>query len=197
MIPYNKIHSDLDVSLAQKELKDNDHLFGEFNARKNAGDVHAQMTDIWLRYGDISGMIESGDYSAIASEHDSIWLKDLPHCKQICFDVMMLVSGERMGGVLITKLPPGGRILPHTDSGWHAEYYDKYYIPLQNSDGAMFCFDDGNIKPDNGDVWAFNNSYKHWVENNSNEDRIAMIICIKQSKYNKEGLCLGDMQQQQ
>jgi hypothetical protein len=192
MIPYNKIHHGLNVSAAQKELKDNDHLFGEFNARKNAGDIHAEMTDIWLRYGDISGMVESGDYSTIANEHDSIWLKNLPYCKKICFDVMALVNGERLGGVLITKLPSGGRILPHTDSGWHAEYYDKYYVPLKNSDGARFCFDNGEISPVIGDVWAFDNSQNHWIENNSKEDRIAMIICIKQSKYNKGGLCLGE-----
>ena len=193
MNPYSKIHKGLDASCALSELESNAHLFGGFNARKNASNIHAQMDDIWLRYGDISSMVESGDYSGIAKEHDSIWLQDLPECKKLCFKVMTLVDGERLGGVLITKLPAGGRVLPHTDSGWHAEYYDKYYIPIKNEEGSMFCFDSGSINPDNGDVWAFDNSYNHWVENNSNEDRIAMIICIKQSKYNKRGqLCLGE-----
>lgn len=193
MTPYNRIYNGLSTSLALKELEDNISLFGEFNARKDASEVHAQMTDIWLRYGDIIGMIESGDYSAIADEHDSIWLKDLPECKKLCFEVMALVDGERLGGVLITKLPPNGEILPHTDSGWHAEYYDKYYIPIKNKKGSIFCFNDGSIDPDFGDVWAFDNSYNHWVENNSNEDRIAMVICIKQEKYNKRGLlCRGE-----
>ena len=193
MTLYNKIYNDLDASSVLRELEDNIHLFGEFNARKDACDIHAQMTDIWVRYGDISGMIESGDYSAIADEHDSIWLQDLPECKKLCFKVMSLVDGERLGGVLITKLPPGGRILPHVDSGWHAEYYDKYYIPIQNAEGSIVCFDGGSIAPDTGDVWAFDNSYNHWVENNSKEDRIAMVICIKQEKYTKGGLlCLGE-----
>ena len=62
---------------------------------------------------------------------------------------------------------PYNKILPHTDSGWHAEYYDKYYIPIQNEKGSVFCFDSGSIDPERGDVWAFNNSYSHWVENNS------------------------------
>jgi len=184
--PYNKI-GQLDADMARQELLNNIDLFGEFNARKKAGPVHADMDDIWLRYGDIKGMVESGDYSKIADEHDSIWLKDLPECKKLCFQVMNMVDGERLGGVLITKLPIGGKILPHRDSGWHAEYYDKYFIPIQNDEGAFFGFESGNIEPNEGDVWAFDNSYTHWVENNSDKERIAMIVCIKQSKLDKGG----------
>jgi hypothetical protein len=193
MKAFNKIYSGIDTSLAEKELQDNDNMFGEFNARKDAGLVHAQMDDIWLRYGDIREVMKSGDFAKLSNEHDSIWLKDLPHCKRICFDVMAMVDGERLGGVLITRLPAGGEILPHTDSGWHAEYYDKYYVPIKNERGAKFCFESGEIEPQKGDVWAFDNSLPHWVKNESNEDRIAMIICIKQSKYNAKGvLCLGE-----
>lgn len=190
MQAFNKISSTIDASKARAELHDNYGLFGEFNARKLAGSVHADMDDIWLRYGDIREMIETGDCSKIADEHDSVWLKDLPECKKLCFEVMGLVNGERLGGVLITKLPSGGKILPHIDQGWHAEYYDKYYIPIQNSKGAIFGFDCGIIDPDYGDVWAFDNSYNHWVKNNSKEERIAMIICIKQSKLDKSGFLL-------
>ena len=192
MKAYNKIHSDLDISLARKEIGNNDDLFGEFNARKDASPVMAQMDDIWLRYGDIVEVTKTGDYSKIANEHDSIWLKDLPECKKICFEIMKLVNGERLGGVLITRLPVGAEILTHTDAGWHADYYDKYYVPLENEKGSVFGFDEGDIEPDLGDVWAFDNSYNHWVKNNSNKERIAMIVCIKQEKYTRGGLlCHG------
>lgn len=186
MKAFNKIYNGLDIKAALNELEYNSFLFGEFNARKETP-VHAQMNDIWLRYGDISDMVKSGDYSEIANEHDSVWLKDLPACKKLCFDVMALVDGERLGGVLITRLPVGGEILPHTDSGWHAEYYDKYYVPIKNKKGSVFGFDEGDIEAQAGEVWAFDNSNLHWVRNNSEEDRIAMIICIKQSKYTKSG----------
>jgi len=190
MKAFNKIASGLNIKPALNELYENYHLFGENNARKDAGPVHAEMDDIWFRYGDTSEMAKTGDYSKIADEHDSIWLQGLPECRKLCFDVMAMVDGERLGGILITKLPIGGKIQPHTDAGWHAEYYDKYYIPIQNADGAIFGFECGNIEPNEGDVWAFDNSYLHWVENNSNEERIAMIICIKQSKFDRSGFTL-------
>jgi len=193
MDSFNKIYSGLDIGPAKIELEENAHLFGEFNARKEAGPVHADMDDIWLRYGDLTEMLETGNFSKIAEEHDAVWLKNLPSLKRLCFDVMALVDGERLGGVLITRLPPGGKIQPHRDSGWHAEYYDKYYVPIKNKRGAIFGFDCGIIEPDCGDVWAFDNAYMHWVENNSKEDRIAMIICIKQSKLDKSGFMLGEL----
>ena len=188
MQAFNKISGGIDMSAAIAEIDDNPHLFGEFNARKLApNSPHVEMDDIWLRYGDISEMVESGDYSKIADYHDSIWLKDLPALKRVCFDVMALVDGERLGGVLITRLPPYGKIAPHTDSGWHAEYYDKYYVPIKNEKGAVLGFECGDINPSVGDVWQFDNSVLHWVDNNTESERIAMIICIKQEKYNRSG----------
>ncbi len=217
MKSHNKIYTGLDIAPVQRELKINRQLFGEFNVRKDAGSVHADMTDIWVRYGDVRGMLASGDYSKIADEHDSVWLQNLPECKKICFELMALVNGERLGGVLITKLPPGGKIEAHEDGGWHAEYYSKIFVPIQNGNGAVFGFDDAIISPDIGDAYMFDNSMNHWVSNNSDEDRIAMIVCIKQEKYQENGvlrhsddcgtilqlkvtgdkLCPGDMQQQQ
>jgi hypothetical protein len=180
MSSHSRICSDIDISSVLVELADNSGMFGEFNARKNApGSPHSEMDDIWLRYGDISAMVETGDYTGIADEHDSIWLKDLPESKKLCMKVMAMVAGERLGGVLITRLPAGGEIKAHTDSGWHAEYYGKYYVPIKNEKGSVFGFIDGVIDPLIGEVWKFDNSVPHWVCNNSNSDRIAMIICIR------------------
>ena len=44
---------------------------------------------------------------------------------------MRRIEGERIGGILIYKVPPHCRILPHTDVGWHVDYYDKFNICLE------------------------------------------------------------------
>jgi hypothetical protein len=92
---------------------------------------------------------------------------------------MHIVDGERLGGILITKLPAGGHIARHTDAGWHAQYYDKFYVPILNHKGSVFGFDDGIIEPELGEAWWFDNSNPHWVDNKSDCDRIAMIVCIR------------------
>ncbi|PHS02425.1 MAG: hypothetical protein COA78_21125 [Blastopirellula sp.] len=195
MKPVNKLKISFDVQGVKSFLEECD-LFGEYTQRSD-GDTspHKEMTDIWVRYKDPKPHIESGDWSEFMGCHESVWLKDIPAIKDLCAGLMGFLNGEKLGGVLITKLPPGGGIAPHVDGGWHAAEYDKYYVPLKNAKGAEFHFDDCFICPEEGDVYAFRNDKNHWVENNSNEDRIAMVVCIKQTKLSKEGLCLGDTQQ--
>lgn len=180
-------HKKIDITFDSKPLKNalNIHadLFGEYPHRGEApGSPHSEMKDIWVRYGDIKPCIESNDFSGIADEHDSVWydcIEKIPEVMTPIFDLMRVVEGERLGGVLITKLPPGGQIQPHTDSGWHAAYYDKYYAVVQNKKGASFYFHDGVIEPEEGEIYWFDNSNMHWVKNETDIERIAMIICIK------------------
>lgn len=193
MQPINKLDIKFDVS-GLKEFLENCDLFGEYNYRALGDSPHKEMTDIWVRYKDPSECISTGDFSSMGLEHKSEWLKEVPFIKDISSKLMSFLDGEQLGGVLVTKLPASGKIEPHIDSGWHAEYYDKYFVSIKNESGAKFCFDDIEIEPKEGDVYAFRNDVNHWVINESKADRIAMIICIKQSKLNKEGLCLGEQQ---
>jgi hypothetical protein len=163
------------VSALAERLQD-DSLYGLHNARKY-NEIHSDMTDIWVRYNHIDNLGEHFN-----DEHESVWYPvafEIPELWDIVFSLMGAVCGERLGGVLITKLKPGGKILPHMDEGWHAGYYEKFFIPIQNDKGAIFCWEDMTIEPEPGEVWQFNNNVKHWVENNSERDRIAMIVCIR------------------
>lgn len=193
--PFNKLGLSFDVSELRSLLLLCD-MWGEYPQRGCDGSPHEEMTDIWVRFNDPKQFIDSGDWSTCCDPHISVWLKDIPIVKDICSALIGFTGGTQLGSVLITKLPPGGNILPHTDDNWHSNYYDKYFIPIQNNKGASFCFGSGYIMPNTGEVWAFRNDVEHWVNNDSNIDRIAMIINIRQSKYSKEGLCLSDTQQQ-
>jgi len=177
----------VDVEALKEQLFYKPYLWDRFNMRRTMpGSPHNEMKDIWIRYNDIQPFLEKCNFEGFADEHDSIWYpayEQLPAVRQIIFDVMAAVDGERLGGVLITKLPPGGKIVAHTDSGWHAAYYQKFYVPIKNAPGAIFNFEDGVIEPDEGDVYFFDNSKLHWVENNSEQDRIAMIICVRRTKW--------------
>ena len=175
----------IDVSGLAKTLTENPDLFGRYDWRKEKY-AHTDMRDIWVRYNNPK---EIGD--TFNDEHSSIWypvINDIPEVLSICAQLMELTFGERLGGVLITKLPPGGKIKRHIDGGWHAEYYEKFFVPIQNPKGAKFCWNDVVLEPDAGEVYEFDNSVEHWVENDSEEDRIAMIVCIKTSRSSLDGM---------
>lgn len=193
---FLKIAEGINVLPLQMAIVRQPELFGKYKHRSAAYDSpHSEMSDIWVRYNAIENFEKSP--ANFNDSHESVWYPGyhaIPQIRPIIFGLMAQVEGERLGGVLITKIPPGGKIAPHVDRGWHAEYYEKYYIPIQNDQGAVFGFEDGVIEPSLGDVYWFNNSNPHWVENNSSRDRIALIVCIRS---HKGGVACHLQQQQQ
>lgn len=188
MQSFIKVASDFDVIGLKRALISQPTLFGERKDRATyGGSPHGAMTDIWVRYNHPDNL-KSGGLGVFNQEHDSVWYPvadRIPEVKPIVFRLMALVEGERLGGVLITKLPPGGRIAPHIDRGWHAGYYEKFYVPVQNGPGGVFGFDDGDLDAREGEVFWFRNDVPHWVNNDSKADRISMIVCIKSDKYKR------------
>ena len=175
----------LDVSSLAKKLKDQPELFGKRTLRSDRYESpHKQMSDIWVRYNDYANLEK--DPASFNDEHESKWYPEAERIEEvfgIAEILMNLVEGTRLGGVLITKIPPDGEIKPHIDTGWHAGFYEKFYVPIANKEGAVFGFIDGEIRPDIGDVYWFRNDVTHWVKNDSNEDRIALIVCIKTNLF--------------
>jgi quercetin dioxygenase-like cupin family protein len=175
---------EVDVLPLALALRRQPELFGRHGARRySPGSPHVGMSDVWVRYNDCAEF-EAGrrPWSEFNDEHDSVWYPEadaIPQVRPIVFSIMSRVEGERLGGVLITKIAPGERVAPHVDGGWHAGYYDKFFVAVQNAPGAVFAFEDGEIHPRPGEVWWFRNDVPHWVVNESNEDRLAMIVCIR------------------
>ncbi|MCY1247967.1 hypothetical protein D9M72_613450 [compost metagenome] len=95
---------------------------------------------------------------------------------------MAAVQGERLGGVLITRIRPGQVCKPHTDPGWHARYYQKFAVQIAAAPGQSFNFEGHELVTKPGDIFWFDNSHTHWVTNESDTDRITMIVCIKTEK---------------
>lgn len=183
MAQFLQLASGIDVAPLRAALESQPGLFGQLTHRAEyVNSPHTAMSDIWVRYNAYENL-----GPAFNDEHDSVWYPSadhLPEIKPIVFALMHKVQGERLGGILITKIPPGGGIAPHIDVGWHAGYYDKFFIPIKSAPGALFRFPDGDINAQPGDCYWFDNSVDHSVENNSAEDRIAMIVCIKTSLFN-------------
>lgn len=181
---FFKIAEGVDVEPLRLALERQPELFGRNGERKYAeGSPHQVMSDIWLRYND-RAPFDAGErpWSEFNDRHDAIWYPEaahLPEARPIIFDILRLVEAEHLGGVLITKLPPGGTIAPHVDSGWHAEAHQKFYVAVQNDEGSVFGFPDGEIRAKQGDVFCFRNNVPHWVNNDSARDRLSMIVCAR------------------
>lgn len=170
-----RIASGLPVAPILWALQANPHLWNENRARTEPKDSpHHGLDDIWARYGD-------PERARDGQAHDAHWYPaaDLLGIKSMCHDLMRAVDGVELGGVLITRIPPGSRVKPHTDPGWHAHRYEKYGVQITSAPGQRFCFDNEELETHPGDVFWFDNSHTHWVTNPTNYERITMIVCIR------------------
>lgn len=171
----------LDVAPALAQIAAHPDVWNRQRER-TAAYAHSDVSDIWLRYNDFANF--NGDMQAFNAPHQSVWYPEshqLPAVRSLVFDVMRVVEGEQLGGVLITRIPPGGTVKPHIDGGWHAGYYAKFAVQLQGNERQAFHFEDASLSAMPGDLYTFDNSRLHWVTNDSDEDRMTLIICIRGS----------------
>ena len=159
----------------QQALAANPHLWDQHTFRTAPEDSpHHGLSDIWVRYADKDTMREDGS-------HDSIWYPPanvLP-VRDLVFPLMAAVEGTRLGGILITRIKPGQICKPHAYPGWHARYYDKFAVQIEAAPEQAFHFDGVSTVTKPGDLYWFDNSHMHWVTNDSQCDRITMIVCIR------------------
>jgi hypothetical protein len=189
---FLRIASDINVAPALADLGAHPELWGQIPNRTISPDSpHHESTDIWIRYGDIRPAIESGDWTSTREPHEAIWYPAydaLPSLGPIIEGLRERVEGKRIGGVWITRIPPGKGIRRHVDWGWHANTFDKFYAALQSDEGAVFgCERHGvieEIETPPGTCYLMDNRHPHWVRNASTRDRYMLIVCIETAKFN-------------
>lgn len=171
-----KIGEGLNVAPLLWALQQNEQLWNQHVSRTaDEASPHHEVDDIWVRYA-----VDAKEHGP----HESVWYPSaevLP-VRQLIYPLMQYVRGERLGGVLITRIKAGRQCKPHHDEGWHAKYYDKFAIQVQSAPGQFFCFEGEKLEPMPGDVYRFDNSHTHWVTNDTPHDRITLIVCIRTDK---------------
>jgi hypothetical protein len=187
MSAFTKITQGIDVVPTLLALNRQPELWDEFTERKTApGTPHSGMSDIWLRYRAREELTEPARYG---EPHVPVFYPAwdrLPSLRPIVFNLMAYMSAVQLGGVMITRIPPGGQIDWHDDRGsWHAEFFNcKVYVPLQANDLCLNLAtmpgketEIAVMKP--GEAWSFDNLIPHAVENGGDTDRITLITCMR------------------
>lgn len=136
---------------------------------------HSQCSDIWLRFFDTDKLQSEGivDYAPVNYPG---W-HELPQVRPIIFDLMRRVEATQLGYVLISRLRPGDRILPHSDEGSdYTKSGSRYHVVLQGLSGSKFIVGDEMVEMRTGSVWWFDHRPIHQVINDSDDDRIHLMI---------------------
>ena len=181
MTPIRHVADGFDVGPLLKQLGEHPEVWNTHRERtEQYGTPHNGVSDIWVRYNAWENY--TGDWPAFHDEHESVWypvIAKIPAAWSLARKVKRKVGANTLGGVLITKIPPGGRVEPHVDGGWHARHYEKYAVQVMGNQDQAFCFEDAELRAEPGELYTFDNSRTHWVINDSDSDRITMIVCLK------------------
>jgi hypothetical protein len=180
--PIRILHRNVNVAPLLQQLAAAPELWDEnvFRTEQAYGNPHQKISDIIVRFNDWANW--NGDRAAFNAEHESVWwgaYDRLPYIQPLVFDLMRLFYAERLGMVLITRIPPKCTVGKHIDKGWHAEHYLKFGVQLKSAKGQKFCYEDYKLETQPGDLFAFDNSKTHWVENPTKEERITLIVCLR------------------
>lgn len=172
---FQKIAENVDVVPVLDALMRNADLWDQNTLRTaHPGTAHSNVSDIWVMFNDASG--------DVANDREVVpypaWER-LPQLRPLVLDLMRRVEGVRLGRVIITRLPPGKAITPHVDGGAPTMYFTRYQIALQSAPGALFRIADEQVNFRTGEVWQIDNRSQHEVINHSAEDRIVIIIDIR------------------
>jgi hypothetical protein len=144
---------------------------------------HSQCDDILLRFQMRPDAADPVYRSVgIVDDPECFWYPAwdvLSEAHRHIFDLCRTVSAERIGRIIISRLPPGGVIPAHEDGGAVVQVYTRYQIPLQSLPGCVFECDEEKVQMASGDVWWFENRRRHSVINNSATDRISLICDLQ------------------
>jgi hypothetical protein len=177
---FTQIAANVETLPLRLELARNERLWDQRPDRRlYPGTPHAAMTDITVRYMPEADLT---DLEVRRREHRNVfwpaWYA-LPSLRPVVFGLMARVQAVELGSILITRLPPGKQIEPHSDAGnWAPAYYNcKAHWTVQGA--ALVRCEDEACEFGAGSVWTFDNLLTHSIENQTDDDRICVIVSMR------------------
>lgn len=176
---FVQIASGVDTVPVLLQLARADYLWDRNPERRlYAGSPHTAMVDITVRYMPEADVTLESRRLPHRNVFWPAW-HELPALRPTVFALMARVGAVELGSILITKLPPGQMIQPHTDAGnWAPEHFNcKAHLTLAGS--ALVRCDGETCRFDTGTVFTFDNLLTHSVEAVGDCDRIVAIISMR------------------
>lgn len=174
MSNVTQIAEDLPVHALRERLALLPELWKLHTERQSyEGTAHAESETIFIR-----GPAESSNpLDQLECFQDDLVVLELGlGLAQLMDAVDSLIGIREVGRVMLVKLPPGGRVLPHTDTGLYARYFARFHCVIQGK--CWFRCGGESYFPLPGDLFTFNHQIEHdvFVSEEEVEPRIHLIF---------------------
>jgi quercetin dioxygenase-like cupin family protein len=168
-----KKHATYDVEAIKNHISNFSSEWLLDTSRQDNYDVHKDTVSYFVYRANL--LWKGGDSFFVKKESNDKKLIDL--LEPIIKNLEEIHNGTR-GMVLLIKLKAGQDISIHFDSGDYLMFSRRNHIPIVTSDNVFFGVGNEKISMQAGECWEINNSRPHLVENNSDIDRVHLLIDI-------------------
>ena len=114
----------------------------------------------------------------IINNNSELWKSILP-----IINFLEKTHNGKHGRIILPKLFANCEIPNHVDGGDYLDVVRRNHIPIITNSNVFFCFDEEKINMKEGEIWEINNMKNHSVINNSDFDRIHLIIDVIPKQY--------------
>lgn len=183
---FHRIAAGMNFNLLLHEIQRHPELWNENKFRTTYENTpHADVDDIWLRYSSLERCYAEDSTGEVQNDTNVEWFQAkelLPQARPIVLTLMATVGAYSLLRLLVTRIKPGGRILPHADTdGTYVQLNDiaRYHCIAQGLPGSKFRCGNEVAEMLTGEIWWFNAALEHEVLNESPDDRIHLIADVR------------------
>jgi aspartyl/asparaginyl beta-hydroxylase (cupin superfamily) len=101
-----------------------------------------------------------------------------PVASRFCDELVRSQQGT-MGRAVMAKLRPHGTVYPHTDDGLYWLLRDRYHLVLKSVAGSVLRAGGEEVRMKEGELWWFDPTVLHEALNDSDQDRIHVIVDVR------------------
>jgi hypothetical protein len=178
---FLKIASGIETLPLLLDLHRQPELWNQHPDRTRGDSPHRDVDDIWIRFRAYDALTSAASFGEpFVPEFYPAW-HALAHLRPIVFGIMARCEAVQLGGVLITRVPPGKRVAPHDDRGrWHPVFFgSKVYVVLASNPGCYNTCEDETVVMSQGEAWSFDNLKTHSTVNGGETDRVTLIVSMR------------------
>jgi hypothetical protein len=114
-------------------------------------------------------------------EDNAVWSNQFNAVRRLSDWMFKTVNGKTLGRIMIVNLEPRGQVPLHVDPKDYFEMYSRFHVPFKTNPNVVF---NGGEDTENEHMplqylSRLNNRLPHQLDNNSDENRIHLIVDIE------------------
>ena len=178
MLYFQRIAKDLDINPFLAEIDAVPEMWLKDTSRQRKVRCQRHTQSIYLRSP--KKPLPPGEKNAnnVHSSRLTSAAKMFPRTLAFCESVATALNGS-LGRVTLVTLLPQSKVYPHVDAGEYYRIRDRFHLVLRSSLGSPLAVESETVVMRPGEFWVFNNKFRHWAENQSNEPRVHLIFDVR------------------